>query len=181
MTLSHPFQYWQRANSYNNTIGASDNVVYNRNEANNTNDLHVRSYLHTRVTMTTTTTNPPPVDWFASFDFIQQGQWTPAPVSVMSSANDGNFGDMLAAPLVLLTRSLIAAPGRDVATWATQQVASAKVYHAVSDDNGDFPSVQAGLTVFDRANIFAHTPAYTYTLTIHHYLETLWASKVPPV
>lgn len=180
MTLTHPFVYWQRANSYVNSVPPSHNAVLNRNEVANTTDQHVRSYLHSRVTITTTTTNPPPVDWFASLDWLQQGQWTPAPVTVMSSANDGDFGDMLAAPLVLTTRSLLAAPGRDVATWASQKVESARVFHNVPDDNADFPSVQAGLTLFDRHGVLAPILGYTFEITIHQYLETLWASKVPP-
>lgn len=180
MTLTHPFAYWQRNNSYANALAASDNGVYNRNEAVNTTDLHVRSYLHSRVTITTTTTTPPPVDWFAGLDFLQQAQWTPAPVSIISTANDGDFGDMLAAPLVLTTRSLLAAPGRDVATWASQKVESARVFHAVPDDNSDFPSVQSGFTVFDRHAVLAAISGYHYEITLHQYLETLWASKVPP-
>lgn len=181
MTLTHPYPYWQRANSYENTLAASDNDVYNRNEAINTTDLHVRSYLHSRVTITTTTTNPPPVDWFAGLDFLQQAMWTPAPVTIIGTANDGTYGMFLTAPLVLTTRSLIAAPGRDVATWSCQKVESARVYHSVPDDNSDFPSVQSGFTVFDRGNVLSHSPAYTYTITFHQYLETLWASKSPVV
>lgn len=180
MTLTHPFPYWQRNNAYLNVVPASDNTVVNRNEAANVNDLHVRSYLHSRVTITTTTTSPPPVDWFAGLDWIQQGQWTLAPVTIMSSANEGNYGDMLAAPLVLTTRSLLAAPGRDVATWASQKVESARVYHFAPDDNADFPSVQSGLTLFDRHAVLAGISGFHYEITIHQYLETLWASKVPP-
>lgn len=180
MTLTHPFSYWQRGNSYANAVPATDNTVLNRNEANNVNDLHVRSYLHSRVTISCSTTNPPPVDWFASLDWLQQGQWTLAPVTIMSSANDGNFGDMLAAPLVMLTHSPVAAPGRDIAMWASQKVESARVYHFASDDNGTFPSVQSGLTLYDRHNVLAGLSGFTYEITIHQYLETLWASKVPP-
>lgn len=180
MTLTHPFAYWQRHNSYGNALPASASTALNRNEAVNVNDLHVHSYLHSRVTITCTTTNPPPVDWFAGIDILQQGQWTLAPVTIMSTANQGNFGDMLAAPLVLQGHYPIAAPGRDVAVWSSQKIESAKVYHFASDDNTDFPSVQSGLTIFDRGAVLAPISGYTYTITIHQYLETLWASKVPP-
>ena len=179
MTHTHPFAYWQRNNSYANALTFSNHSVYNRNEAVNTTDLHVRSYLHSRVEITTTTTNPPPVDWFASLDFLQQAQWTPAPVTIISSANEGNFGDLLAAPLVLLGHYPIAAPGRDVAIWSSQKVESARVFHSVPDDNADFPSVQSGFTLFDRHAVTAPS-GYTYEITLHQYLETLWASKVPP-
>lgn len=179
MTLSHPFAYWQRFNSYANTLGSSNNDVYNRNSADNTNDQHVISYLHSRVKVTITTTTPPPVDWFAGVDWLQQGQWTPAPVTIMSSANDGDYGDMLAAPLVLVGHYPIAAPGREVVVWASQKIERAKVFHTVSDDNGDFPSVQSGLTLFDRHAALAPISGYHYEITIHQYLETLWASKVP--
>ena len=180
MTLTHPYSYWQRSNSYTNTLALSNNHVYNRNEAANTNDLHVRSYLHTKVNIATTTTTPPPTDWAHALDFVQQGQWTPAPVTIMSSANDGDVGDMLAAPLVLGGLYSLAAPARDLGTWFSQKVESARVYHAVPDDNGDFPSVQSGLTVHDPEGVFYPPNGYVLEVTIHQYLETLWASKVPP-
>ena len=179
MTLTHPYLYWKRNNSFSSAAPATDNDVVNRTTAINVTDLHIRSYLHSQVTMTTTTTSPPPVDWFAGLNWLQQAQWTPAPVTVISSANDGDFGDMLAAPLILVTRSLLASPGRDVATWASQKIESARVYHAVDAGNSDFPSVQSGLTIDDRHNILNHSPAYTFEITIHQYLETLWASETP--
>ncbi len=179
MTLAKPFAYWMRTNSYTNTIPPSDNDVVTRNDAFTVGDLHVRSLLHSRVTITTTTTTPPPVDWFAGIDWVQQAQWTVAPVTAISSANDGNFGDMLAAPLVLLGHYPIAAPGRDVAVWASQKVEHAKVYHAQSDADTDFPSVQAGLTLFDRHNVLSAFAGYHYEITVHQYLETLWNSTVP--
>ena len=182
MTLSHPFGYWQRSNSYVNNISVPNTHVYNRNEASRSvQDLHVRSYLHTRVTITTSTTNPPAVDWFAGLDFIQVAQWTPQPGSSITAASEGAEDMMCYEPLVLVNRSLLAAPGRDVAQWSTLQVASAKVYHAAPEDNFDFPSVQAGLYIFDRGTLRDPVAAYDYAVTVHHSLETLWASTVPPV
>lgn len=182
MTLTHPYLYWQRSTSYNNNIAVPNTHVYNRNEASrDVQDLHVRSYLHTRVMMTTTTTSPPPVDWFAGLDFIQAAQWTPQPGSSIGAATEGDLNMMLIAPLALMSHSLIAAPGRDVAVWSTQQIASAKVYHSAPDSNTDFPSVQAGLYIFDRGGVRDPFAGYVYTVTVRHTLETLWASTVPPV
>jgi hypothetical protein len=181
MTLARPYLYWQRHNSYNNNFSYPNTHVYNRNTASRSvQDLHVRSYLHTRVTITTTTTTPPPVDWFAGLDFIQVAQWTPQPGSSISDAGEGDQDMMCYEPLVLVHRSTIAAPGRDVAQWSTLRVASAKVYHAAPADNFDFPAVQAGLYVVDLGGVRDPTAGYIYTLTIHHALETLWASTVPP-
>src|SRR6478609_2509460 len=115
MTLTHPYAYWQRSNSYVNNISVPNTHVYGRNEASmDVQDLHVRSYLHTRVTITTTTTTPPPVDSFAGLDFIQVAQWTPQPGSSISAAGEGDLDMMCYEPLVLVHRSTIAAPGRDV-------------------------------------------------------------------
>jgi hypothetical protein len=180
MTLTHPFAYWQRNDSYANALTLSNTHVYNRSEAVNTTDLHVRSYLHTRVSVATTTTSPPPVDWFHALTFLQQGQWTPAPVTIMSTADDGDFGDLLAAPLVLTGHYPIASPGRDVAFWSSQKIESARVFHAVPDDNADFPSVQSGLTIRDPQGVFFPDNGYVTEVVIRQYLETLWASKVPP-
>lgn len=182
MTLTHPFLYWTRGNSYNNNIAVPNTHVYNRNEATrSTQDLHVRSYLHTRVTITTTTTSPPPVDWFAGLDFVQKAQWTPQPGSSISASGVDDQDMMCYEALVLVHRSTIAAPGRDVAQWATQQTASAKVYHSAPDTNFDFPSVQAGLDIFDRGGLRDPTAGYVYTVTVHHFLETLWASTIARV
>ncbi len=181
MTLAYPYAYWQRSNSYNNTISVPNTHVYNRNEATRTvQDLHVRSYLHTRVTITTTTTTPPAPDWFAGLDFIQVAQWTPQPGSSITASSEGAEDMMCYEPLVLVHRSTIAAPGIDVAQWATLQVASAKVFHSAPPDNFDYPAVQAGLYIFDRGELRDPDAAYSYAVTVHHSLETLWNSALAP-
>lgn len=182
MTLTHPYLYWQRSNSYNNNISVPNTHVYNRNEASrDVQDLHVRSYLHTRVTITTTTTTPPAPDWFAGLDFIQVAQWTPQPGSSITASSEGAENMMCYEPLVLVHRSPIAAPGIDVAQWATFQVASAKAFHSAPPDNFDYPAVQAGLYIFDRGELRDPDAAYSYAVTVHHSLETLWASTLAPV
>lgn len=181
MTLARPYAYWQRSNSVATNISVPNTHVYNRNEASrDVQDLHVRSFLHTRVTITTTTTTPPPVDWFAGLDFIQVAQWTPQPGSSITAASEGAPDMMCYKALVLVHRSTIAAPGRDVAQWAVQQTASSKTYHSAPEDNFDFPSVQAGLYIYDRGDLRDPDAGYVYTVTVHHSLETLWASAVPP-
>ncbi len=181
MTLAQPYLYWQRRTSYGNDIYLPNTHVYNRNPASrDVQDQHVRTYLHTRVMMVTTLTTPPTVDWFGGMDFVQKAQWTPQQGSSIGAATEGDLAMMCYAPLVLVSHSLIGAPGRDVAVWATQKVESARVYHTAPPTNFDVPAVQSGLDIFDRFGVRDPGNGYLYTVTVRQTLETLWASSVPP-
>ena len=182
MTLAKPYAYWVRDNGYANTFTTDDNGVYTRCQANRSvEDLLARTYLHTINNISTTTTSPPPKDWFFGVDFIAIAGYSPSPTTTMQSPNEGDVGTLITARLVFTGNWPVASPGVDVATWAQQKTESAKVYQKAPPDNSDYPCVQGGLTVEDHFDILFPPASYHYTLYMKQYLETLWYSDVPPV
>jgi len=177
MTLAQPYLYWVRGGAYANTLTSDNDVPYGRCSAQRTTtDLLVRTYLHTEVKITTSTTSPPPVDWFYNLGFISVAQYSPSPTTLVATAEDGSPGMLVTAPLVFTGHWPVASPGRDVASWSQQKTESAKVYQKAPDPNSDFPCVQVGLTVFDPSDVLSPPASYHYSLAIRFHLETLWAS-----
>lgn len=181
MTLAQPYSYWVRSNAYANAFTLDDNGVYNRCSAERSvQDLLVRTYLHTILHISTSTTSPPPKDWFFGLDFVAIAGYSPSPTSTMQTSESGDVGILCTGRLVFQGLWPIASPGVNVGTWAQQKTESAKVYQKAPPDNSDYPCVQSGINIEDHYDILFPPASYHYTLYIRQYLETLWASDVPP-
>jgi len=181
MTLAKPYAYWVRSDSYANTFTADDNDVYNRCQAyRSVEDLLVRTYLHTTVAISTSTTSPPPKDWFYNLGFLEVAGYSPSPTSTMQTAESGDIGTLITGRVVFTGLWPIASPGVNVGTWSSQGTHSAKVYQKAPDDNSDYPCVQSGLNIKDPSDILFPPASYHYSLVIRQFLETLWNSDVPP-
>ena len=180
MTLAKPYYYWVRENAYINTFPADDNAVYNRCQAYRTvEDELVRTYLHTIINISTSTTSPPPKDWFFALDFVAVAGYSPSPTTTMQTSDSGDTGVLCTGRLVLNGVYSIASPGVNVATWAQQKTESAKVYQKAPPDNSDYPCVQSGVNIEDHFDILFPPATYHYSLYMRQYLETLWASSLP--
>lgn len=181
MTLARPYAYWVRNNGYLNTWPSDDNGVINRCSAvRSVEDQLVRTYLHSVVNMSVTTTSPPPKDWFYAVDLVAIAGYSPSPTSTMQQVSGGDVGTLITSRLVFTGNWPVASPGVDVASWAQQRTESARVYQSAPADNSDYPCVQSGISVEDHENVLFHFPAYSISFYIKQYLETLWASSVPP-
>lgn len=181
MTLAKPYAYWVRSNSYDNTFTSDDNGVYNRCSAERSvEDLLVRTYLHTIINISTTTTSPPPKDWFFGLDFVAIAGYSPSPTSTMQASESGDVGILCTARLVLTGVYAVASPGVNVAAWSQQKTESARVFQKAPADNSDYPCVQSGVNIEDHYDVLFPPASYHYTLYMRQYLETLWNSDVPP-
>lgn len=180
MTIAKPYSYWVRFDSYANAFTSDDNDVYNRCQATRSvEDLLVRTYLHTSVHISTSTTSPPPKDWFFDLNFLAVAGYSPSPTTTMQTAESGDPGVLITGRVVFTGLWPIASPGVNVATWEQQRTESAKVYQKAPDPNSDYPCVQSGINIKDPSDILFPPASYHYDVVIRQYLETLWASDVP--
>jgi hypothetical protein len=182
VTVARPYAYWVRNDSYANAFTANDNDVYNRCQAvRSVEDQLVRTYLHTSIHISTSTTSPPPKDWPYALNFLAVAGYSPSPTSTMQTAQSGDVGVLCTARVVFTGLWPIASPGVNIGTWEQQRTESAKVYQSAPADNSDYPCVQSGVNVLDPGDILFPPATYHYSVVIRQFLETLWASSVPPV
>lgn len=180
MTLAQPYNYWTRATSYDNTWGVSNPTLFNRSQSyRSPQDLHVRTYLRTRVAMYTPATSAPPQDWVTGMFLVGVAQWTPQPDALIADFNSNDPGIVATSWLTPRIYPAVAAGGPYTVIWEQTETVSSRVYRAAPPDNSDYPAVQSGVHLFDLDGVFYPPNGYSTRFRAFQFLETLWASSQP--
>jgi hypothetical protein len=181
MTLAKPFAYWVRNTSYTNALGADDPILLNRCIATrSTQDLLVRTHLHTRVVVTVTTSAPPTPGWIKGMRWDVVAAWSPDAIGTLP---DPDSGDPSIVATGWLTPNFIRfnpATNDYQVSWEQTEAISAKVFRSAPDPNSTFPAVQSGVSLVDIDGALDPFPVHSITFRAHQYLETLWNSDQAP-